>query len=71
MENMSTPPVLPKRFWRSVGLREVRGPGGEKIVTHTLGDEHAEKVLRGGIPFKEARRLQQQAERNLDALRVV
>jgi hypothetical protein len=51
-DESSTPAreLLARQLWDDVGLFEARG-----VVTHGLGDEHAQKILTGEIAFEDAR----------------
>jgi hypothetical protein len=57
------PPLLPSEY-ASLGLRVENG-----VVTHALGDEFAERILRGDISPEEARAMQQRRKRDLFAMR--
>jgi len=43
-------------------------PIGELVRIHNLGDQHAEKILSGAIPFDEARRQERDTQRQLDEM---
>jgi hypothetical protein len=42
-------PTLPREKWDGVGIVELRG-----IPTHARGDEHAQRILTGQIPYERA-----------------
>lgn len=54
---------LARELWNSVGLFELNG-----VVTHSLGDDHAAKILRGEIPLEVARDQHQEAERHANGM---
>ena len=65
-EQSSTEPepyVLPRERYADVGLCEVNG-----TVTHPLGDDHAQRILSGEIPYDDARDQQQDAMRSARAM---
>jgi hypothetical protein len=55
---ISTPSTLGRGHWDSVGLFDLRDPISGKTFgcTHSLGDEHAQKILSGDIPLEQAQR---------------
>jgi hypothetical protein len=44
---------LVRVFWEQVGIFKIEETGA---FTHSLGDEHMEKILSGAIPFEAAAR---------------
>jgi hypothetical protein len=57
------PYELPREHWDEVGLFKANN-----TVTHSLGDDHAHKILSGEIPFDDARAEQDAALRRAEQL---
>lgn len=57
------PKSLPREYWDSVGIFEIDG-----VPTHSLGDDHAQRILDGTITLEDARDQQREAERELAQL---
>lgn len=53
-EEVKAPYELPKVLWEDAGLFELPETG---VVTHPDGDEVAQKILSGEIPFEDAKRM--------------
>lgn len=54
---------LSRALWPSVGVHERAG-----IVSHPLGDEHAQKILSGQIPFQQAQAEERKRQADLHAM---
>jgi hypothetical protein len=57
------PYQLPRELWNEAGLVESQG-----VVTHALGDEHAQKILVGEVSFEDARSTHEAARRQAEQI---